>query len=152
MTWRPVVVDASVAAKWQLRDEEHIAEADRLRDRVHAGELRVIVPSFWVHEMAGIFSKAVANRRMTDAEARTALLDVLEVPAEFHPFPSPLSAYEAARRFNRSVIDCFYVALAEERRCDFWSDDRKLCRTLGPRHAFVRWIGDYAEVGVPPAS
>jgi len=58
-----------------------------------------------------------------------------------------MQAFDAARRFNRSVIDCFYLSIAEERGCDFWSDDRKLCRALSSRYPFVRWIGDYPRPG-----
>ena len=36
------------------------------------------------------------------------------LPALSLGLPTPMEAYELARRFNRSVIDCFYVAIAEQ--------------------------------------
>lgn len=146
-----VVVDASVAAKWQLKDEAHVAEAERLLRTIESGAVRLVVPDFWRYEVAGLYTKAVANGRMGDVDALEALSDVLRIPAVRLPLPHPMDAFRAARRFNRSLIDCFYLAIAEERGCDFWSDDRKLCRALSPTYPFVRWIGDYAAAAPSPA-
>ena len=41
---REVVIDASVAAKWQLTDEEHVGAAERLRVAIEAGQLQLAVP------------------------------------------------------------------------------------------------------------
>ena len=49
-----VVIDASVAAKWELRDEQYREAADDLRLRVRAGQLRLTVPAFWQYEIASI--------------------------------------------------------------------------------------------------
>src|SRR5437879_6558457 len=85
-----VVVDASVAAKWQFRDEAFVAEAERLRLDIKSGRLRLVVPAFWSFEIASIYSKAVANRRMEEADARTALRDALVLPPVIVPLPDPL--------------------------------------------------------------
>jgi predicted nucleic acid-binding protein len=146
-----VVVDPSVAAKWQLKDEMLASEAERLRHSIHARDLRLVVPAFWAYEIASIFSKAAANGRLTEAEARRATMDFVSLPSEYVPTPDAVAAFDAAQRFNRSVIDCFYLAIAEERGCDFWTDDRKLHRTLNGTYPFVRWIGDYPQPPEAPA-
>lgn len=147
-----VVADASVVAKWALKDEDHVVEAEWLRQTVKADAARLVVPSFWEYELASILSKAVANGRMQDAKAQTALRELLQIPWLIVPIPDATRSYHEARRFERSLIDCFYLALAEERGCDFWTDDRKLCRALSGSYPFVRWIGDYPAPAPSPAS
>ena len=144
-----VVVDASVVAKWQLADEEFIVEAERLRSLIYKGALELVVPWFWHYESASIFSKAVHNRRLPEEKAVLAIQIVSLLPARVVPPPQPLRAFASARRFNRGVIDCFYLALAEERNCDFWTDDRKLARAVGAQYPFVRWIGEYPDPSLP---
>lgn len=144
-----VVIDASVAAKWQLSDESYVREAEALRTEVAAGRLALVVPAYWQFELASVLSKAVSLGRVDDAGAVEALEAFIGIPTAVVPMPSPHEAYRTARRFNRSVIDCFYLAIAEERGCDFWSDDRKLCRALSPTYPFVRWIGDYHPAPSP---
>jgi predicted nucleic acid-binding protein len=144
-----VVVDASVAVKWVLEDEEHRAEALRRRQDIRSGTHTLVVPSFWDYELASIFSKAVSTKRLTEERGRQHLSVFLRFPAVTIGIRAPDVAFADARRFQRSVIDSFYLSLAEERGCDFWSDDRKLCRALSTRFPFVRWIGDYAAPASP---
>ena len=144
-----VVLDASVTAKWQLADEEHADRAEVIRLAVEAGDLRLVVPQIWLFETASIFSKAVANRRLPEDEGRASVEDLILLPEVVINSPHPIEAYSLARRFNRSVYDCFYLTIAEERGCTFWTDDRKLARALSPRHSFVRWIGDYPDPATP---
>jgi predicted nucleic acid-binding protein len=114
-----IVIDASVAAKWYLQDEERLDEAERLRRELEADRLMLVVPAFWGYEVASIFSKAVANRRMALDAARAGVEALLGIPRIEVEQPDPIAALDLARRFNRSVIDCFYLAIAEERGCDF---------------------------------
>lgn len=143
-----IVLDASVAAKWYLLDESHVEQAQELRREIEAERLLVIVPVFWTYEVASLFSKAAAAGRLSDEEARLAIQSILVIPRTEMQLPEPLEAFDLARRYGRSLIDCFYLAAAEARACDFWTDDRKLVRALGGRCRFVRWIGDF----VPPSA
>lgn len=43
----------------------------------------MVVPSFWSYEIASIFSKAAANNRLPEAEARNAVEDLLDMPQLF---------------------------------------------------------------------
>jgi predicted nucleic acid-binding protein len=145
----PVVVDASVAAKWVLVGEAQAEEAARLGVDIRQKRLLPVVPAFWDYEVASVLSKAVANRRLSEVDARAALAELLLMDRISVEFPSPAEAFDTARRLGRGVIDCFYVVIAEARGCDFWTDDQKLVRSLSDRYPFVRWIGDYP---VPPPS
>jgi predicted nucleic acid-binding protein len=141
------VVDASIAAKWILDDEPYVREALEILSRIRAGDLRLVVPSFWDYKVASILSKAVANGRISESDALLGIEVLQHIPSQRAPYPSPQDAFQAARRFNRSLIDCLYLSLAEMRPCSFWTDDRKLLRAVGPTRAFVKWVGDYPLQG-----
>ena len=144
-----VILDASIAAKWHLRDEAFLDQADSLRLAITEERFLLVVPTVWPYEVVSIFSKAVANRRLDEEAARLAAQAALVIPRE-EVFPAePMDAFALARRFNRSIFDCFYLAIAEERGCDFWTDDRKLARALSPAYPFVRWIGDFPGAPTP---
>jgi predicted nucleic acid-binding protein len=48
-----------------------------------------------------------------------------------------------AERFTISVYDAAYVGLAEARRAELWTADRKLMNATAQGAPFVRWIGEY---------
>jgi predicted nucleic acid-binding protein len=74
---------------------------------------------------------------------------LVDLPGLVLDRPSPAEAFSLARRFNRSVYDSLYLGIAEELRCDFWTDDRKLHRALSAEYPWVRWIGDFPEPTAP---
>jgi predicted nucleic acid-binding protein len=61
------------------------------------------------------------------------------------PLPPPKRAYTLARKYRRSVYDSLYLDLAEPRRCESWTGDRKLYNAVKAQLPFVRWIGDYGK-------
>jgi hypothetical protein len=68
-----VVVDASVAPKCVLRDEEDADRADALLHRYDAGTLTLYAPRQIEVEVAAALRKAVLNRRLPAAVAERAL-------------------------------------------------------------------------------
>jgi predicted nucleic acid-binding protein len=44
---------------------------------------------------------------------------------------------------RRSVYDSWYLSLAEETGCEFWTADEKLYNATQDRLTFVKWLGDY---------
>ncbi len=147
---RSLVVDASVAIKW-LNPAEDLADQARLiRDDYVYSRITIVVPAFWDYEIVNGINKAVARHDLTAAEGREAVGLMLAVQAQRIPLPSPSESYELAQRYQRSVYDSWYVALAEQLGCEFWTADRKLFNALNDRLVFVRWLADYE--GAPAMS
>ncbi len=73
------VVDASVAAKWFLRDEDHVATSLRVREDFEDGLTRLIAPDFIRQEVASALSKAPRRvdrpKRPTYDQAWQSVLD-----------------------------------------------------------------------------
>jgi predicted nucleic acid-binding protein len=138
-------VDASVAIKWVNPYETLADQANLLRQGYERGEVSLLVPRFWDYEVVNGINKAVARGDLNAQEGHEAMALLLAVRAQKMPLPSPQESYELARRYQRSVYDSWYLSLAEETGCAFWTADRRLYNAVNPRLAFVKWLGNYGE-------
>lgn len=145
-----LVVDASVAIKWLNPTEPLAEQANAIRDAYAQGRVRFVVPLFWDYEITNGVNKAVARGDLTEQEGREAILMLLTLQAEKVLLSTPLESYELARKYQRSVYDSWYIALAEERGCEFWTSDLKLYNAVKDRLPFVRWLGDYGAARQTP--
>jgi predicted nucleic acid-binding protein len=132
-----------------LADEAFVPQAEALRQEILQGRDTLVVPWIYRLEVASILSKAVDNGRIAETRAREAVAILIDIVHITVPPPEPGEAFDLARKYRRSVFDSFYLVIAEERGCLFWTDDRKLARALGPTHPFVRWIGEYPDPAAP---
>ena len=136
-----LVIDASVAAKWSLQDENLVVEAAALLDRYGRSEVRVTVPDLFWGEIANILWKALLKRRCTreDIESSMTALKRLYLPT----VPSTAlieRAVQIAVDFNRSVYDSIYVALAVEAHAVLITADEKLANAVAA-YLPVKWLG-----------
>ena len=136
------VLDASVAAKWYLpRGENLVEESVRLLNEYTSDLTRFAVPDLFWPEMGSIFWKAVRNKRMSGQSADEALqsLSELQLPT-FPSYPLLRDAYRIATRFQCTVYDCTYVALAVVSGQPLVTADERLANALAA-HFPVRWLG-----------
>lgn len=116
-----LVLDASVGVKW-FKDEPGSAEAIELIDRLGAGDVVLVVPAVFPHEVLD-----VARRRYGASHARrvwtrfdAAGLAVAGVDASL--IDATLAVSE---RFGCTVYDAAAPALAARLGCAFVSADRR---------------------------
>jgi predicted nucleic acid-binding protein len=136
------VLDASVAAKWYLpRGENLVDESVRLLNDYTSDLTRLAVPDLFWPEMGSIFWKAVRNKRMSGQSADEALqsLSELQLPT-FPSYPLLRDAYRIATRFQCTVYDCIYVALAVASERPLVTADERLANALAA-HFPIRWLG-----------
>ena len=70
-------IDASVAVKWHVRDEDDAAAADSLpRDFIN-GRIRLVAPDHIRYEVPSAILAAVRRNRLTVANGQTAIIDFL---------------------------------------------------------------------------
>ncbi|MHB1342342.1 MAG: type II toxin-antitoxin system VapC family toxin [Coriobacteriia bacterium] len=126
------VVDASVAVKWFITDDESgVAEADLLLQRHINGEVRLAAPSLLVHEVLNVLRRP--GRAVPDLpEAMRALFDVglVLVPPDCALM---VRAAELVSEQGLSTFDAAYAALAETFQCVLVTADRGLARAVGER-------------------
>jgi predicted nucleic acid-binding protein len=121
-----LVVDASVAVKWFL-DEPGDREARALVERSEA----LIAPELIVAEVLNaIWKRLLAG----DADIRQGPRVAAVLPKVLAQIRSlgPLAAraLEIAAELRHPAYDCFYLALAEERRTQLVTADRRLISRL----------------------
>ena len=66
MSGKRVVIDASVALKWRLRDEEATQQADALLADFLAGKLQLLTPTLFDDEIANALRVAVTRQRLSE--------------------------------------------------------------------------------------
>ena len=145
MTVNKFVIDASTAAKWQLSSEPESEKAIKMLIDYIDGKIAFVAPKIWHYEIANIFNKSVSTQRLTEVEGQSAFNALQALEIEFVEFPSPIEAYKLARKYQRSVYDSFYLAVAEQLGIEFWTGNRKLYISVKERLPFIRWIGDYSS-------
>jgi predicted nucleic acid-binding protein len=138
-----IVIDASLALKWELNDEEHVENAVVIRDAsLLSRRLHLLAPSLFMYEV--IDGITVAGRRIRFDPQRGAqmLRRMLSVGVTLRT-PDPGRTFDVAARFQISAYDAAYVALAEMEAVELWTADYPLFRAVTASMPSVRWIGDW---------
>jgi predicted nucleic acid-binding protein len=138
------VVDASVAAKWYLHDEEHVEAALTLLEDFEAGLLALTAPYIIRYEIAATLVRAARTGRITAEQLRHQLERFLQLA--IHETSDPDVRLETALglcfTYRIALYDALYVALAQELGFRFVTADAELYRRVRDDLPHVAWIGD----------
>lgn len=145
------VVDASVATKWHLSDEELVPEALAVKDDFLAGRINLIGPDQIAHEVASAIINATRNTRReerpTHEAGRLSAESFLAWGLRLIPSTQLLPvAYRLAERFNCSYYDGIYLALAQQTQMPLIHADGNLRGALKGGFPLEVWIADYQPV------
>lgn len=152
MSVKRIVIDASVALKWRLRDEEATSQADALLDDFLDGKLDLLTPTLFDYEITNAFRVAVAMGRLTESEATVAIADFQQYTIERCDFTGIQTlAFQLACRYQRSAYDSAYLALAQSKGVWFFTGDKRLFNALEQTFPWLKWIGGYQFGTVPVA-
>lgn len=144
-----LVVDASVATKWHLTDEEYNDEATLIINRFAQGEVELVAPEHIRYEVPSAITVATLGRkpRLSVDQGREAIAEFLALGIKtVRDNDLVLAAYPLAHRYGCALYDALYLALADRLGMQFITADSKLYRLIRDL-PFVLWIGDY-----PPAT
>ena len=141
MTDGLVILDANVAIKAILPNPLQ----GHCRALVQTfAEVQPIAPALWIYETTSAIAKAVHFEQLTVSEGRQALaqMDALGVRVFVPDIDQNRIAFDWTLRLKRtSAYDSFYLALAVEFECDFWTADKRLFNALqDARLDWLRWI------------
>ena len=138
------VIDASVAIKWYLRDEDLRRQADSFRSRFSDGDIAAAAPHLSRHEVASALTVACSSGRITADQATTEINAYVRSGVSMDSDPRWLlgNAIEMAIGLRIAYYDAVYVALAESLRMQFVTADRRLYNAVNQRLPFVHWLGD----------
>jgi predicted nucleic acid-binding protein len=143
MTGAPdiAVIDASIALKWALNEDDSAAAFEQLA-RWEAEGIQPIAPSWIACEVANVLYRYVRGNHLTLEEAEALIdlaLDPLEIQAEV-PGDARRAIRIAHEVGDERTYDAQYVALAERLSCELWTADRTFWRKAQQFHPYIRLL------------
>ena len=129
------VLDASVAAKWFLNDEDAVDIAETFLIRFLAKEIVFYAPHILEYELGHIITRAQRSgrQRIETDQAIEAYRTFSELPIVFCDLSvqDRQTILDFAIRFNRGFYDATYIVLANKLDC-IWLTSEKRYRTNLP--------------------
>ena len=138
------VVDASVAVKWVV-PEEDTELASKLFNDATATDTHVLVPPHLPVEVTNALRKKTWRNELTTSEADRALQRFLGLDFRRSEPPGLYKrALDLANQYDRrAVYDSHYVALAEIVGCDLWTADSGIVNVMGQDLPFIKLLKNY---------
>jgi len=142
------VVDASIAVKWHLRDEQDAETVIQVLTDYRDGRKSLVAPEQIRYEVPGAIRNAVRTRRMTADAGAMAVADFLSwnIPTVTDNALT-LNGYRLAIRFGCWFYDGLYVALAERANASLVHADNRLRNAIGGTFPLEMWMDDYRILG-----
>ena len=141
------VLDASVAAKWFVRDpsEELQAEAGKLLEAHTKDQLLFTVPDLFWAEFTNVILKATRQGRISLEEAGGSLQSVRALTfSTVSSEPLLDGGLSIAMAFKCGLYDSIYVALSQSLRLPVVTADKRLVNSL--QGVFdVQWLGTFVS-------
>ena len=139
-----VVVDASLAVKW-LVEEDDSDKAHAVLQSWVAQDITRIAPHLMPFEVANALHRRVLRGELNVGDSLRMITRLLASRLDLHHSPGlQARALELASQLNQgAAYDAHYLALAEEFGCELWTADERFYRAASPGVDNVRWIGDF---------
>ena len=140
-----VVVDASLAVKW-LVEEDDSDKAHAILQSWDSQGIRLAAPYLMPVEVANVLHRRVTRNEISVEVAVDLIESLLSSRLELNETPDlHVRALQLASQLSQgAVYDAHYLALAETLGCDFWTADERFYRAAVSVAPSVRWIGEFA--------
>lgn len=138
------ILDASVAVKWHLRDEQFTTESMAVLQDFQSGRIDLLAPEHIRYEVSSGIRNAIRTQRLSPQQAQTEVAAFLawRVPTT-NSDELILGGLAQSLRFGCSFYDGLYVALAEAAQCPLLYADGHMRNVIERRFAPALWIGNY---------
>jgi len=139
------IVDASVVAKWILQGAPYQENAIKLKEEYVSGSVGLSSLCLVVKEVASALWKAIKQDRISEEDAKEALMALDDLKIELHElsWAQTAKALGIACELGLTVYDASYVYLSEEMGLPLITADRALQEKAGKRFKIL-YIGDYS--------
>lgn len=143
-----VVVDASVAVKWLVR-EEHTDKALAILRAWHDEDVTPAAPYLLPFEVANALHRRVLSGQLSVGDTARMISQLLSSRIELHQSAElHVRALELATELQQgAVYDAHYLALAESLGCEMWTADERFHRAASPGVDNLCWIGEFNAAG-----
>lgn len=130
---RTVVIDASVAIKWFVKHEEGKLQASYLLKKFKSEELEFIVPDLLFYEVANAFKSFISAKRITFVIGKRYIKKLIGLNLITINYSELIDlALNLSIKFNITIYDASYLALAKLQNLPFYTADQKLLNKISP--------------------
>jgi predicted nucleic acid-binding protein len=139
-----VVVDASLAVKWVLK-EPHAEQGLALAEEWAVARTRPSAPCLLLVEATNVLHRRAMLGHISFSQARQLLAGLLDMGIEIRESPQiHFRAMELDQELQRpAVYDTHYLALADILDCDLWTADERFFNSVKKRQPRLRWLGEF---------
>ena len=139
-----VVVDASLAVKWLVEEDDSDKAHAALQSWV-AQDITRIAPHLMPVEVANALHRRVLRGELNVGDSIRMIARLLGSRLELHQPPVlHVRALQLASQLKQNAAyDAHYLALAESFGCKLWTADERFYRAASPNFDNVRWIGEF---------
>ena len=143
-----VVVDASLAIKWLLVEEDS-DKAHTLLQSWEQQEVDRVAPHLLAAEVANALHRKVIRGQLPREQAVRLMTRILSSRLELHDPPHlHARALELASELGQgAVYDSHYLALAEALDCEYWTADDRFHRAARSAYASVHSLREVDGAG-----
>ena len=117
------VLDASIAITWAMRDEDHLL-ADLAFLEIQSGS--AIVPGIFWYELRNILVLNERRNRISPDDSTRSLLELEQLSIDMDSPRNGTQVMDLSRKYNLSVYDAAYLALAMRERVPLSTLDKDL--------------------------
>lgn len=139
-----VCIDASLALTWLLPAEQDEI-ADALQQQWNKDGVEIISAPLFHAEVTSVLREQVYFKRLLPEEGEEAFSAYLGMAVTtIDSSGIQEMAWELAKKFNLPrTYDMQYLAIAELRDCELWTNDKRLVNSLQGKVSRIKWIGGY---------
>jgi predicted nucleic acid-binding protein len=138
-----VIIDASVALKWFLPDEEYGQKALQVLDRYMGNEIILGAPSLLEYELVNGLIIAQKRGRVPEETILTAVEGFANLGIRLQNIARLFDkVIHLSKAHQLSAYDASYLAIADEKGAPFITADEKLFRSVRENLTWVKWLGD----------
>ena len=139
-----VVVDASLAVKWLVEEDDSDKAHAALQSWV-AQDITRIAPHLMPFEVANALHRRVLRGELNVGDSIRMMARLLASRLELHQPPDlHVRALQLASLLKQNAAyDAHYLALAESFVCELWTAAERFYRSASPSIDNVRWLGEF---------
>jgi len=139
-----VCIDASLALTWLLAVEQNEI-ANALRRKWDEDGVEIITAPLFHAEVTSVLREQVYFKRLLPEEGEEAFSYYLDIGVRSIDSPRiQQRAWELAQKFNLPrTYDMQYLAVADIKDCELWTNDKRLVNSLQGKITRVKWVGEY---------
>jgi len=134
-----IVVDASIALKWVIPEEDSAAARTLQQSELAA-------PDFWIIEAANALWRRVIQQELSQKEASRRLTWLRRAPVRLLPASDLIEdALRIATELKHPVYDCVYLAAAIREDAQFVTADTRFANAVRAHSKYAPHIGLLGE-------